>query len=90
MAIKVLHVSLSDDGGGAAIAAFRLNKLMNECLDFESKMLVMIKSSSDDSVIELNWIYRLIARINRFFDKTINFFKYSKFPFSSGLISCNI
>ena len=90
MGTKVLHISLSDGKGGAAIAAFRLNKLMNQCLDIESKMLVMIKSTFDNSVTELNCVYKLIARINRFFEKIINFFKYSKFPFSLGLISCNI
>ena len=90
MSIKVVHINISDGKGGAAIAAARLNQIMNQSPKFSSKMLVMIKATSDNSVFELNWVYKLIARINRCFDKIINFFNYSKFSFSLGLISCNI
>jgi glycosyltransferase involved in cell wall biosynthesis len=90
MATNVLHISISDAKGGAAIAAFRLNKLMNQCLDINSKMLVMIKTTSDTTITELNWVYKLIARVNRYSDRLINLFKQSEFPFSNGLIRCNI
>lgn len=87
---KILHLSISDSNGGAAIAAYRLNTILNRSPNCSSKMLVLIKATSDNSVFELNWIHKIIARINRYFDKLINIFNSSKFPYSFGVIPSNI
>lgn len=50
--IKVLSVSTSDTGGGAARAAYRIHNSLLE-LGVDSRMLVKDKSSDDERVLEL-------------------------------------
>ncbi len=47
--MKVIHISSSDLSGGAAIAAFRINKALNK-IGVNSRLLVQQKSSDDDLV----------------------------------------
>lgn len=50
--MKILHISVSDKIGGAAIAAFRLNRAMLAA-DWNSKLLVLYKRSIDEDVISV-------------------------------------
>jgi glycosyltransferase involved in cell wall biosynthesis len=50
--MRVVHISTSDSGGGAARAAFRLHSGLRR-LGVDSKMLVLKRGSSDDAVIAL-------------------------------------
>jgi glycosyltransferase involved in cell wall biosynthesis len=47
---SVLHISTSDTGGGAAIAAFRLHQALKK-QGIDSRMAVKQRNSSDDSII---------------------------------------
>ena len=67
--IKVTHVNISDSGGGAAIATYRLHSLMNKSTIFSSKMLVLIKKTDDRDVYEINRYQRQWARISLYYDK---------------------
>ena len=48
--MKILHISVSDKIGGAAIAASRLNTAMIMA-GWNSKLLVLYKRSIDDDVV---------------------------------------
>ncbi|MBW2737778.1 MAG: glycosyl transferase, partial [Deltaproteobacteria bacterium] len=48
--MKILHVNTSDISGGAARAAYRIHKGLQE-IDINSKMLVQTKLSDDRTVI---------------------------------------
>ena len=50
--MKILHISVSDKIGGAAIAAFRLNRAMLAA-GWNSKLLVLYKRSIDEDVISV-------------------------------------
>ena len=69
--IKILHLSIADSGGGAAIAAYRLHVLMNRSLKFDSSMLVLIKNTASNSIFTVNLIQRQIARISLYLDKIL-------------------
>ena len=50
--LKVLHLSYSDTGGGAAIGAYRLHNALNDH-GIESEMLVVEKNTNDAKVKKL-------------------------------------
>lgn len=50
--MKILHISVSDKIGGAAIAASRLNTAMIMA-GWNSKLLVLYKRSIDDDVVSV-------------------------------------
>lgn len=77
--IKIIHISIADSGGGAAIAAYRLHVLMNRSLRFDSTMLVLIKNTVSDSIFAVNLIQRQIARISLYLDKILTFNKRRSF-----------
>jgi len=56
--VKVLHLSISDGGGGAAMGAYRLHRGLRQA-GLESEMLVLRKVTEDPSV------HRLADRLNR-------------------------
>jgi len=67
--IKVLHISPDEDGGGAAKAAYRLHKaLQNQSV--QSKMLVLKKRTNDKSVQSLR--ESLFGKIRSQFYKKLN------------------
>lgn len=59
--INIVHINSSDWGGGAAIAAHRLNDAMN-LAGFNSKMLVLNKRTKDSTVK-----FHQIGQLNRLF-----------------------
>ena len=69
--MRILHISFSDSNGGAAIAAFRLNNLMNRYGKVESKMLVLTKGSEEHSVVSLNQLKLLFVRISNKFNNLL-------------------
>ena len=69
--MKILHISFSDSNGGAAIAAFRLNNLMNRYAKVNSKMLVLVKGSEEHSVVSLTQMSLLFVRISNKFNNII-------------------
>ena len=69
--MKILHISFSDSNGGAAIAAFRLNNLMNRYAKVNSKMLVLVKGSEEHSVVSLTQMSLLFVRISNKFNNLI-------------------
>jgi glycosyltransferase involved in cell wall biosynthesis len=85
MRIKVLHICISDARGGAAIAAGRLNQLMNEDNRLSSKMLVLIKNSRDISVSQLSIFSMQKARVANFLNNKLGAFKKMYGLFSFGL-----
>lgn len=50
MVKKILHINFNDKAGGAAIAAFRHNEALN-LIGYDSKMLVVNKSSGSSTVL---------------------------------------
>jgi glycosyltransferase involved in cell wall biosynthesis len=81
---KILHISISNSSGGAAIASNRLHKLMSNHSSFSSKMLVLMSDSTNDSVIEINKYYQIKTRILNLLN---NVFGWAKKSF--GMISFN-
>ena len=84
--ITVLHVSISDSGGGASIAANRLHLLMNTNKDLDSSMLVLIKHTKDKKVHYIGEIKRQLSRIFLYIDKILTINKKRSF----GLFSTSI
>jgi glycosyltransferase involved in cell wall biosynthesis len=62
--MRVLHLSTSDIGGGAARAAYRLHTGLSR-LGVDSKMLVLKRQSGDATVTKLNWANDLPTRFKR-------------------------
>jgi glycosyltransferase involved in cell wall biosynthesis len=62
--MRVVHLSTSDVGGGAARAAFRLHTGLSR-LGVDSRMLVLKKQSGDPTVTKLNWANDLATRFKR-------------------------
>jgi glycosyltransferase involved in cell wall biosynthesis len=63
--MKILHLNLSDSGGGAFRAAYRIHKgLCSENVD--SKMLVLYKKTNDNSVFEAYETYGKFSKIKQF------------------------
>jgi glycosyltransferase involved in cell wall biosynthesis len=63
--LKILHLNLSDSGGGAFRAAYRIHKgLCSENID--SKMLVLYKKTKDNSVFEAYEMYGKYIKIKRY------------------------
>jgi glycosyltransferase involved in cell wall biosynthesis len=62
--MRVLHLSTSDIGGGAARAAFRLHTGLLR-LGVDSRMLVLKRQSGESSVTKLNFAGDLPTRIRR-------------------------
>ena len=93
MSIKVLHISIADSQGGAAIATARLNHLMNTHHLLNSKMLVLSKLSLDKEVFEVNYYLSTKARIKNFINNIFNSFKKShgliSIPFFGNDLSSN-
>jgi glycosyltransferase involved in cell wall biosynthesis len=91
--LKVLHLNLSDNEGGAARAAYRIHSgLCSRNID--SKMLVLNKRTKDKSVIEVYDTYGRITRykrsslISRFYSKLIkrvNEKLVAKYPGNEGI-----
>lgn len=74
--MKILHISTSDLGHGAGIAAYNLNLGLNK-LGHNSKMLVAEKLSSNPYVYSVkptptNFPERLIAQANLLLEKALN------------------
>ena len=76
--MRILHLSNSDSSG-AGLCAYRINKSLQKS-GVDSKMLVLKKSSNDDSVrstfIIKNTIYRIFHFMLRFF--RLYFFEYDR------------
>lgn len=69
--MKILHVSLTDAEGGAAIAMQRLHQqLLNN--EVESLILTMNKKTADATVLYVPDLYNSTDRIHRFCDKVIH------------------
>ena len=81
--MRVLHVSATDAGSGAAMAAYRFHAAIRRHTEFESKMLVANKRTEDDDVIEIydNFYKRIWLRLRKYLDKT-----FSGLIFKSGEI----
>lgn len=62
--MRVLHLSTSDVGGGAARAAYRLHTGLLR-LGADSRMLVLRKQCGDPTVVKLNWANDLVTRYRR-------------------------
>ena len=90
MTSKVLHINISDAKGGASIAAYRLHNIMNNNSKISSKMLVLIKKTSDENVFEINSFSRYIARLSRLVNSFLGFFKNRYGLFSFGLIGSKL
>ena len=55
--MKIIHINHSDLNGGAARAAYRLNRAFNETsFDVQSLMIVQKKITSDPSVLGPNGV----------------------------------
>lgn len=65
--------------GGAAIAAYRLHEQLSKQSDLVSKMLVLIKTTRDDSVFSVSKFDRNIARAGLYLDKLFTFRKINGF-----------
>lgn len=82
--MKILHISYSDQQGGAAIAAYRHHEAMRR-LGIDSKMLVLNKMSNDPNVIEYrpSFFSKYIPKIyNRIISRTATYYaswSYSKY-----------
>ncbi len=86
MKIKIAHISISDGLGGAAIAANRLHSIMNENAILSSKMLVLVKNTSDQNVVALPSFKRQKARFGNLINNWLGRFKKSYGLFSFALI----
>ena len=62
--MKILHLNTTDIQGGAARAAYRLNKGL-QSINLDSKMLVQKKSSDDNTVFEFDSKLNKVMRILR-------------------------
>lgn len=62
--MRILHLSTSDTGGGAARAAYRLHTGLRR-LGHESSMFVLKRHSGDGSVLQLRWSNELPTRVRR-------------------------
>lgn len=71
MIIKVLHVSIADSNGGAAIAAFRLHRSMNDSGVLESRMLVLFNGVEDKAVSSLSKREIMYTRFGNFINNKI-------------------
>ena len=75
--MKVLHVSLTDAGGGASIAMQRLHRqLLSKGV--ESMILTMNKKTIDSTVLYVPDLYRFKDRVYFFFQKVLRRFTNSK------------
>ena len=69
--MRVLHLSVYDNVGGAGKAAFRLNSILSSFID--SKMLVLHKTSNNDSVVSFTLFFekvyiKILFLIEKFFE----------------------
>jgi len=62
--MRILHLSTSDIGGGAARAAFRLHTGLQR-LGHQSTMLVLRRTSGQESVQQMKWSDNLVTRLRR-------------------------
>jgi glycosyltransferase involved in cell wall biosynthesis len=88
--VKILHVCSTDQAGGAARAAFRLNEALNQWSDVDSWMLVQRKTSHHPRVIGpesqfLKALYMAKPRIDSIGVKSISHFSLSRTP-SMGIV----
>jgi glycosyltransferase involved in cell wall biosynthesis len=88
--LKIIHLSISDAKGGAAIAAFRLHQLMNKDSQLESKMLVLIKNTNCDMTFWLNGYVRMCARCFNLINNILCAFKKNKGVFSFAIHGNNL
>ncbi len=94
---KYVHITFSDNSGGAAIAAYRLHRAMLEN-GLDSKMVVFNKTRSEDNIFsisgnDLEYYFGkfktyVIADRGYLFDKERGF--YSRFTIGSNLKNNNI
>lgn len=91
--MKILHVNTSDILGGAARAAFRLNRALNK-LNANSKMLVQSKVGDDKNVksVTETKIQKGLAKIRPYYDMLplILYKNRQKSPFSVARTGINI
>ena len=90
MSVNIVHVSISDALGGAAIAAGRLHRLMNNDKRLSSKMLVLIKNSDDVLTLQLSFYARQKARVSNLINNQIGRIKTSYGLFSFSLFGNNL
>lgn len=81
--MNILHISTDDRNGGAAIAAFRLNKMMQRS-GLNSKMLVLRKQSIDESVFSVLNSGKKV-KIKYYFITVFNYF-LNKFCWKSSYL----
>ena len=82
--IKVLHLSLYDNRGGAAKAMMRLHNSLKNIENIESKVLVVFKNSNSQDVIEINNFFF------RFYFKLFNQIKKIFFNSNKEFVSFNL
>ena len=83
--IKILSISTSDSGGGAAKAAYRIHKSVCE-LGVESRLIVKQKSTDDTTVIPLdNYVpdgvlNRAVDWVRNKVKNRIQHYRWNKYP----------
>ena len=81
--IKVLHVSFSDNYGGANIAAVRLHNSLKKKIN--SKMIVYNKRSKDKNIIQLKNKNSSLFSLKNYFCKLILIFQNKTFSHSLNI-----
>ena len=74
--MKILHISYSDNIGGASSAAYRIHQAQLKP-GIDSQMLVLVKTTSDDTVIRAkdlinSYRYKFDRIAERFFNRILN------------------
>ena len=87
--MKVLHISFSDNYGGANIAAYRTHKCLEKKI--VSKMLVFDKKLRKEvNIIKIKNKYKYIYKFKNYFAKFITFLFYSKYNSSFNIFDSNL
>ncbi|NOS78162.1 MAG: glycosyltransferase [Nitrospira sp.] len=79
--MKIVHLSASDIGGGAALAAYRLHRGLQRA-GHDSSMLVAKRSSQDSSVLAFSPPNGLTVRIRRRFRRLLIDREFSRYRLS--------
>tara|TARA_X000000950_G_scaffold287606_1_gene400657 strand:- start:2638 stop:3792 length:1155 start_codon:yes stop_codon:yes gene_type:complete len=88
--MKILHITYSDNYGGANIAANRIHKsLLNH--KSETKLLVIDKKTNNKNVIQYKYLCNIFSKkIRPYFEKLLIFFLGFKSQVSLNLLQSNI
>jgi glycosyltransferase involved in cell wall biosynthesis len=87
--LQILHISISDTNGGAAIAAYRLHCLMLKNR-VNSKMLVLMKGTQNDRIFSLNYWQLQYARFSNLFNNILCSSKKDEGSFSFAIWGNNL